>query len=828
MKNKHFFSKQGKNALDSVEYKKIDVSIKDSEGNIIHKIKDAMFPKDWTYNTCRIVASKYFSRHEGKEENSAKQMVNRITSRIKDYAITDYKDKESAEIFKQELDTLLINQFVSFNSPVWFNMGNFPDGQEQLSACFCLRQEDSIEDLLRVQAECVHIYRKGSGTGQLNKARASKDVLKGGGMPSGPMAFIRARDSWAESTKSGGITRRAAAMELMDCDHADIFDFIEAKAIEEEKAFLSSVYDKKFQNSNFTVRLIDGFWERMNKNKQIHCLGIKGQKLLSYKPEDLLKAIAKATWRSGDPGLQFMDTIRKWSTYDMDKHVIICNPCGEYLGVEDSSCNLASLNVSKFVSLNTGHINKNALKSAVFTIIEAMDLFVHHAKYPTEAITKNAIKFRPLGLGFCNLGATLMMLGIPYDSKEGRAFAAEFTALMNYYSIQASALLARKLGVAEGYNHELALNYLDTLASDKVLLDIQKDNIYLEDMHRETYQLVKSHGMRNTTTTSLAPTGTISFKMGADSTGCEPLTSLITYKHLADEETITLNYECVDKAKAKLIRDGKYPEHVKDEEIFADKIFETAFCGKGSPNKALSPKSHIDMVASLQPFIMMGISKTCNVPEKTTVEEIQDLYIYAHKSGLKSITIYRDNSKSFQVLTTSKDKPIKPALNVQLANERIDLPEDLPAIRHKVTIGGHKMRIIHCNFPNTNKVAEVFTKMTRDGSTLSGLLDAFVKTLSIALQHGVPFESFYKHLNGTIFEPKGFTSNPEMRGCTSIIDYIMKYLKLQMGGKINGKTKETSPSVSYAPFCHKCGSLTIPDGTCFTCPTCGAGTGCGG
>jgi len=825
-----FHSDLSKSILDIIDYKKIDIEVKDGDGKIIHNIKQASFPVNWSYNTCRIVATKYFSRYKDKEENSAKAMVDRITTRIKEYSINDkYLTSNDAKIFKSELDYLLINQMMSFNSPVWFNMGNYPIGEEQLSACFCLKQEDSMESLLKVQTECVNIYKQGSGTGQLNRARSSKDILTGGGHPSGPLDFISARDGWAKSTKSGGITRRAAAMELIDCDHADVFEFIRAKAIEEEKAFKSDIYEKNFQNSNFTVRLSKKFWEKYKEKKEIKCYGTKGHMLLAYYPDDLLTETANGTWTSADPGLQFLDIIEKWSKYDCEEVTLICNPCAEYIGVEDSSCDLASLNVAKFINYN-GTIKEKELKQAVFLTIQAMDLIVHNGKYPTDAIKLNSIKYRPLGLGYCNMGATLMELCIPYDSEEGRLFAAKFTALMNYYAMQASALLAKKHGKAEGYNERLTLKYFDTLEQNHIYKKINiKYKDCLVNLHNETKTLVAKYGQRNVDTTALAPTGTIAFKMGADSTGCEPLTALEIYKHLAGEDTIKLEYSCVVKAKERLKKQNQKLSDIEFEKMVEDSpIFLTAFKNRKN-GKALTPKAHIDMVAYLQPFVAMGISKTCNVPEETTPEEIKQLYIYAHEQGLKSITIYRDNSKSFQVLTTSSSNN-----NKEINGERIELPEDLPAIRHKVIIGGHKMRIIHCNFPGTNKVAEVFTKMTRDGSTLSGLLDAWIKTLSIALQHGVPFESFYKHLSNTIFEPKGFTSNPKIRGCTSIVDYIMKYLKMQMEDNpntkeiINKNIIENKNNASYAPICFECGSLTIPTGTCYTCPNCGASSGCGG
>jgi len=849
MNDSNFLFYSEKTILDKIEYKKLDIIIKDSDGNLLYELKDASFPKDWSYTTCRIISSKYFSRYKDKKETSVKEMIKRVTNRIEEYAnLSNYGTHEDNVIFKEQLNFLLSQQMVAFNSPVWFNIGNFDLGEEQLSACFCLKQEDSMESLMKIQKECVEIYRKSSGTGQLNRARSKRDILSGGGKPSGPMPFIEARDGWAKSTKSGGITRRAAAMELMDCDHADIFEFIRAKAIEEEKAFTSSIYEKKYQNSNFTIRLIDGFWNKLSENKKIECYGTKNQLLLSYNPDELLDEVSKSTWRSGDPGIQFMDTIHKWSTYNVIKETIICNPCGEYLGVEDSSCNLASLNMLKFIDIDSGTIKIKELKKAIFIIIKAMDLFVHHAKYPTKAIESNTHFFRPLGLGFCNLGATLMYLGMSYDSDKGREFAATFTALMNYYALQASAIMAKNYGAASGYNKVFTLKYMDTLANDSIFKRISNRDTYdiygsiniydIAILHQETYELIKEYGLRNITLTALAPTGTISFLMGADSTGCEPLTALELYKSLAGEDTIKLEYDCVKHAKAKIKAKNKNKSDKELEKIYNnDPILLTAFENK--IGKALSPKSHIDMVAALQPFIMMGISKTCNVPESTTVKKIKDLYIYAHEQGLKSITIYRNNSKSFQVLTSANEKKKEPTFEENITNKRITLPSDLSAIRHKVVIAGHKMRIIHCNFPKTNKVAEIFTKMTRDGSTLSGLLDAWVKTLSIALQYGVPFESFYKHLSNTIFEPKGFTSNEKIRGCTSIVDYIMKYLKLEMGGKLNGENKdegkkdegkkdESMTISSYSPICHKCGNLTIPDGVCFTCPNCGASTGCSG
>ncbi len=851
------FTTAGKDPLDEVKYVYRDIIIKDQKGHEIYRLEQGEFPEFWSDNACRIVASKYFSRNPKNRETSVRQLIGRVVERLREFALRDgYLDEEGAQIFRDELAFLLVNQWGCFNSPVWFNLGLYEPGTEQTSACFVLPLEDTMESLLKCQRDEVMIAKNGSGSGVVNsKVRSSKDIMSRGGRPSGPLSFMKARDAWANIILSGGVLRRFAKMEILHYWHPDIEDFVSVKAVEEEKARrLGPDYHPWFQNSNFSVRVDDVFWEKYKNDEEILCYDRYGKKVLHrYRARDLLRKIAEGTYNCGDPGLQYEDTMYKWITVKGDPTDIITNPCSEYIWYPNTSCNLASLNLMKFVD-SEGKINHADLQQAVNIFILGQDLLVHTSGYPTKEIYDNTVKYRNLGLGFSNLGATLMRQGLPYDSDEARQFAKEFMSHIQYYALKQSLQLARELGPAEGYDPEKYEEYLHLAAEH---LDPES---HLYEQWMALIEEVKTTGLRNCQLTVLAPTGTISFMMDCETTGIEPVLFLKQVKNVVDGYRMEITTPSVEFGLRKL----GYPEKdiqeimqyvlekgtiegcdlVKEKDI---PVFDTSFSATRG-GRCHRPEAHIDMCAAVQPFVSGGISKTVNLPNEITVEEIEKLYLRAYEKGLKCVAMYRDGSKVRQVLEKPDEQKKEKKKPAPRFGERKKLPDTCDAKRHKFVVGGHSGFLHYSTYPDTQQIGEIFLTMSREGSTLGGLLDCFAASISIGLQYGVPIEEYIRKFINTRFVPSGYTDNKEIPRASSIVDYVFRYLALQLGhqdlvGVVeqthsggNKPVEKSSSSQSFGngdekvldgPPCDVCGSMTYVSGRCYVCSNCGTTTGCG-
>ena len=839
---RYFTKGLSRHPLDAVNYVKKDITITNAEGEEIYRLKEAEFPTFWSDNAARIVASKYFSRLEGKEETSVRQLIGRVCQRFYELALREgYFDEEGAKIFEEELSYLLLHQYGCFNSPVWFNFGLYEIGEEQTSACFVLPLEDTMESLLKCQWDEVMIARNGSGSGVVNsKVRSSKDTMSRGGKPSGPLSFIRARDAWASIILSGGVLRRFAKMEILHYWHPDIEEFVRAKAEEEEKARrLFPHYQPWFQNSNFSVRLDAAFWEKYHRDEEVLCYDRTGTKVLHrYRARDLLRQIAEATHACGDPGLQFEDTMYKWITVSGDPTTITTNPCSEYIWYPNTSCNLASLNVVKFLK-EDGSIHLEALKRAVQVFVTAMDLLVHTSGYPTPEIYRETCRYRNLGLGFSNLGAAILRKALPYDSEAAREFARDFQAHLHFFALSQSLELARALGHAEGFDRDKCL---ESLALSQKHLSPDHP---LYSSFGKLIDEVQRVGLRNCQVTTIAPTGTISFMMDCETTGIEPVLFLRQVKNLVDgycmEITIPSFVQALKKlgyAEQDIHTIQKYVMETGSVEgcsILRKEhlpIFDTSI-PKTSQGRCLRPEAHIDMCAAVQPFVSGGISKTVNLPSHITVEEIEKLYLRAYEKGLKCVAMYRDGSKVRQVLEKPGEK--KEPIRVRTFGERRKLPDTCDAKRHKFVIGGHSGFLHYSCYPDTKELGEIFLTMSREGSTLGGLLDCFAAAISIGLQYGVPLEEFIRKFINTRFVPAGYTQNPEIPRASSIVDYVFRYLALEfgktdlLGAPHDGNTSKGAPQQMLldGPPCDICGQLTYVSGRCYVCSNCGTTTGCG-
>lgn len=858
---KRYFTKKDQDVFSTVDWKTQDIIIKDNNGNIIFECKDADFPSTWSDNSCRIVASKYFSKHPQKKENSVMQLITRVVNRIAEFS-KEYFDEFNQNIFRDELSYILLHQYACFNSPVWFNLGIKDPGDEQTSACFILDLQDNMQNILKCQVDEVMIAKSGSGSGVVNSnIRSKSDIMTSGGNPSGPISFMEARDSWANIILSGGVLRRFAKMEILHYDHPDIMDFINVKKQEEEKLLnIGSEYKAKFQNSNFSVRVDRKFWDLIEDDGEVICKYKDGSVAHKYKARFLLRKIAEGTHRCGDPGMQFEDRMYDSITVSGDQRQIGTNPCSEYIWYPNTSCNLASINIKKVLKENSetgkeimSYIDVHKLEFITSMMTIAMDLLVHNSSYPTEEIKQNTSKYRNLGLGFSNLGASLLSLAIPYDSENGRYFATCIQAIIQYNALYTSTFLAKHFGHAEGFDLDkqtLVLNamvyYLNLEKLNKTSLHsyLFDKEIYIHDEDSERsiasrmqILLEKTHlyGLRNCQSTTVAPCGTISFMMDCDTTGIEPVLFLKQIKNVVDGYKMVITIFSVISA-LKLL--GYSKEDIQSIEEYIQEhgtvygcdiikqdhlnIFKTSL-----GDNSIEPEGHIRMCSAVQPFVNGGISKTINAPSSITVEEIEDLYKLAYKSGMKCVAIYRDGSKATQVLETSDKK------KTEVKSNRRKLPDTCLAKRHKFSIDGNSGFIHYTCYPGENKLGEIFITMSREGSTLGGLLDSFAASISIGLQYGVPLEVYIEKFINTRFVPSGWTSNKEIRMESSIIDYIFRFIADEFGlnpGSNNMEVKEPTEKkhvILDGPPCGICGGLTYQSGTCDICSNCGETTGCG-
>jgi ribonucleoside-diphosphate reductase alpha chain len=800
------FSTAGVHPFDQIEWEIRDAVIGNPESPAFEQ-RGVEFPKSWSQNATNIVAQKYFRGQLGspERESSVKQMIGRVTGTISDWGREGgyFASADDADAFEMELTSILLNQKAAFNSPVWFNVGF--EETPQCSACFILSVEDTMESILGWNTKEGNIFRGGSGSGiNLSNIRGSMEPLQKGGTASGPVSFMRGADAWAGTIKSGGKTRRAAKMVVLDVDHPDIEHFVWCKADEEKKAaalrdagFDMSIDGEGFtsiqyQNANNSVRVTDDFMEAVAAGEDWHLTArTTGESVKTLEARDLMSQIADAAWRCADPGIQYDTTINRWHTCPESGRINASNPCSEYMHVDDSACNLASLNLMKF-RREDGSFDVADFEHAVDVVFLAQEIVVGFSSYPTEEITANANAFRQLGLGYANLGALLMSDGLPYDSEAGRNVAAAITALMTGRAYRQSALIAGEAtGPYDAYEknrephngvmrmHRDASHEVDPTGIKGELLEAA------QRAWDEAVELGEEHGYRNAQATVLAPTGTISFLMDCDTTGIEPDFSLVKFKELVGggqmtivNQSVPLALEAMGYSEAEI---DQINAHIKEKNTIVGApglkdehlpVFDVAV-----GERAITHTGHIDMMAATQPFISGAISKTVNLPQSATVADIADAYTRGWKGGLKALAIYRDGSKTAQALRTDAQEEKEAEAEVVMAQpERKKMPRERESITHKFSIAGHEGYITAGKYDDGN-VGEIFlTDIGKEGSTMRGLMNAFATAISLGLQYGVPLEVFVRKFSYMRFEPEGITGNPEIPFAKSLPDYIMRWL----------------------------------------------------
>src|SRR5580700_4430203 len=963
---RRLFTKAGVSPYDEVEWELRHAQITDSQGGMIFEQKEVEVPKDWSMTATNIVASKYLHGQigTGERETGVRQLVARVAETIRDWGMKDgyFRSSEDAATFHDELVHLLIRQHLAFNSPVWFNVGcervepksdatnwhwNFTKQQvefgatgytrPQCSACFINSVKDSLDSILTLAKTEGMLFKWGSGTGtNLSPLRSSTEGLSGGGTASGPLSFMKGFDAFAGVIKSGGKTRRAAKMVILNVDHPDIVEFIECKQKEEAKAhaLVAQGYDGShpdsdayssifFQNANNSVRVTDDFMYAVVRDTDFSTKAIgDGTVMKTYKAKELMRKIAEATWHCGDPGMQYDTTTNRWHTSKNTNRINASNPCSEYMFLDDSACNLASLNLLKFAP--NGTFDVEAYRHAVDVLITAQEILVDNAGYPTEMIGKNSHDYRPLGLGYANLGALLMAAGLPYDSDAGRDYAACVTAIMCGQAYLQSSRIAEQCEPLTPATDTVATR-LGVTASDSMpggacpgwyinrepFLDVIRmhrasvNNINKSNVPNTLYESSKQcwdealaqgekYGYRNSQVTVLAPTGTIGFMMDCDTTGVEPDLALVKYKKLVGGGMIKIVNQTVPTALFKLGYDHDQANaivsyidatgtiegapHVKDDHLA---VFDCSFKpAKGT--RSIAYMGHLRMMAAAQPFISGAISKTVNLPENASVEDIMEAYLQAWKLGLKAVAVYRDGCKKSQPLSAAGTKtansskedsraasaPQEDNLNAPPRAVRHKLQEERASITHKFNIGGHEGYITVGLYPD-GEPGELFITMAKEGSTVSGLMDSFALATSIALQHGVPLKLLCEKFAHTRFEPSGWTSNPDIGFAKSIMDYIFRWLQLRfltgqqqflfenLRPKPSPESRALSPEgtgaqeslaardsglrtgsvhaadalagiidLGDAPTCSFCGSIMTRNGSCYRCGSCGSTSGC--
>jgi ribonucleoside-diphosphate reductase alpha chain len=800
------FSTPGVHPFDQVEWEIRDAVIGNPESPAFEQ-RGVEFPKAWSQNATNIVAQKYFRGQLGspERESSVKQMVGRVAGTISNWGREGgyFASEEDAEAFEMELTAILLNQKAAFNSPVWFNVGF--EETPQCSACFILSVEDTMESILEWNTKEGKIFRGGSGSGiNLSNIRGSMEPLQKGGTASGPVSFMRGADAWAGTIKSGGKTRRAAKMVVLDVDHPDIEHFVWCKADEEKKAaalrdagFDMSIDGEGFtsiqyQNANNSVRVTDEFMEAVERGEEWHLTArTTGETVKTPDARDLMNQIADAAWRCADPGVQYDTIINRWHTCPESGRINASNPCSEYMHVDDSACNLASINLMKF-RREDGSFNTADFEHAVDVVFLAQEIVVGFSSYPTAEITENANRFRQLGLGYANLGALLMSDGLPYDSDEGRNVAAAITALMTGRAYRQSALIAAgATGPYEEYEKNRAPHNGVMRMHRDASYDVDPTGIkgdLLAAAQRawdEAVELGEEHGYRNAQATVLAPTGTISFLMDCDTTGIEPDFSLVKFKELVGggqmtivNRSVPLALQALGYSEAEIDQINAHIAEkntivgapgLKDEHL---PIFDVAV-----GERAISHTGHIDMMAATQPFISGAISKTVNLPQSATVADIADAYTRGWKGGLKALAIYRDGSKTAQALRTDAQEEQEAEAEVAMAEPvRKKMPRERESITHKFSIAGHEGYITAGKYED-GSVGEIFlTDIGKEGSTMRGLMNAFATAISLGLQYGVPLEDFVRKFSYMRFEPEGITGNPEIPFAKSLPDYIMRWV----------------------------------------------------
>ena len=885
--------------FDKVEWEKRTALIGNEKGVTIFKQEGVEVPKSWSQTATNIVASKYFHGKHGtpERESSVRQLISRVVNTVVRWGEEGgyFADKASRDAFRDELTHLLVQQKMSFNSPVWFNVG--VQRKPQCSACFINSVQDNMESIMNLTKTEGMLFKWGSGTGtNFSTLRGSKETLSGGGIASGPVSFMKGFDAFAGVIKSGGKTRRAAKMVILNIDHPDIVEFIECKVKEERKAhvLIEQGYDASidgeayssifFQNANHSVRVTDDYMRAVEENKDWWTKNVAdGQPAEKLSARELLYKIADSTWRCGDPGKQIDTTVNRWHTCKNTARINASNPCSEYMFLDDTACNLASLNLMKYLG-PSGQFDVEAFKRAVDITITAQEILVDNASYPTPRIAENSHNFRPLGLGYANLGALLMSMALPYDSDEGRDVAASVTALMCGEAYAQSARIAERMGPFPGYvvNREpmLAVIRMHRNAMRGVKPEHVESELYMgaQEAWDSALALGEKYGYKNSQVTVLAPTGTIGFMMDCDTTGIEPDLALVKLKKLVGGGVIKIVNNTVPQALMKL---GYTPEQTSEIVSYIDKngkidgapylkdehvpVFDCSLATAGG--RSIAWRGHVKMMAATQPFLSGAISKTINMPEESTIEDIMNAYIESWKLGLKAVAIYRDNSKRSQPLNAAGNKkeekkaeavaePVQRELFARAQREK--MPVERASVTHKFSVGGHE-GYITVGMYEDGRPGEIFIKMSKEGSTLSGVMDGLALTISLGLQYGVPLKVFVDKLLNTRFEPSGITANANIRFATSVLDYIARwlggrfistdYLKLNgatvadkvslAGGAATGTAAtsasaqtnvpvSSSPRDMYegAPTCSECGMLMVPNGGCYKCENCGSTSGC--
>jgi len=993
---RRFFTKPGVSPYNEVEWELRLAQITDAQGGVIFEQKDVEVPKDWSMTATNIVASKYLHGTLGtaERETGVRQLVGRVAETIRDWGLAQgyFKTPEDGATFHDELVHILVRQYAAFNSPVWFNVGcdriepnsdgrNWHWNQQtqqvefgvtgyskpQCSACFINSVKDSLDSILTLAKTEGMLFKWGSGTGtNLSPLRSSTEGLSGGGTASGPLSFMKGFDAFAGVIKSGGKTRRAAKMVILNVDHPDIIEFVECKQKEEAKAhaLVAQGYDGSspdsdayssifFQNANNSVRVTDDFMYAVVRDTDFSTKAVRdGAVMKTYKAKDLLKKISEATWHCGDPGMQYDTTVNRWHTSKNTARINASNPCSEYMFLDDSACNLASLNLLKFAP--NGTFDVEAYRHAVDVLITAQEIIVDNAGYPTEQIMRNSHDYRPLGLGYANLGALLMAAGLPYDSDAGRDYAACVTAIMCGEAYLQSSRIAEQCppltpateatkknlaetnlgaGIARGATDASSVQRSEASApgtaptmpggacpgwyiNREPFLDVIRmhrasvNNINKNNVPTNVYESSKQcwdealahgekHGYRNSQVTVLAPTGTIGFMMDCDTTGVEPDLALVKYKKLVGGGMIKIVNNTVPTALFKLGYNHDQADaivsyidatgtiegapHIKDEHLA---VFDCSFKpSKGT--RSIAYMGHLRMMAATQPFISGAISKTVNLPNNATVEDIMESYIQAWKLGIKAVAIYRDGCKQSQPLSaagtktanSSKDdarvaapQAEEPNLNAPPRAVRHKLQEERRSLTHKFKVGDHEGYITVGLYPD-GQPGELFITMAKEGSTVSGLMDSFALAVSIALQHGVELKLFCEKFAHTRFEPSGWSGNPDIGYAKSIMDYIFRWLQMRFltgqqqllfesfrprtaepGPQTSGTgSQDAAPSVRRpeagtrepgagsihaadalssivdmgdAPSCSFCGSIMTRNGSCYRCMSCGSTSGC--
>lgn len=882
---KRHFTKPGVHPFDEVGWRTVKVTVRSSGGH--KEDRDLEFPEFWSDAAASIAGSKYFRGRIGSEEreSSARQMIARVAGTMQGWGRQGgyFSTKEEADIFGDELSAILLHQRAAFNSPVWFNVGI--DEHPQCSACFILAVEDNMESILEWITTEGMIFRKGSGAGiNLSPLRSTRETLSRGGFSSGPTSFMRGADSVAGMIASGGSTRRAAKMVVLNVDHPDIMKFIRAKAEEEKKvrALIEAgfnMYDLnndawnsiQYQNANNSVRVTDEFMRAVEHDEKFFTHYVSsGASAETYRARDLMHDIAKAAWECGDPGMQYDTTINRWNTAAHTGRINASNPCSEYMHLDNSACNLASINVMKYIGPD-GKFQVKDFLHTVDVIILAQEIVVDFSSYPTEKIGANAHKFRQLGLGYANLGALLMTWRMPYDSDDARHTAGALTALMHGEAYRYSAEIARRMGPFAGYEENREPTQQVISMHRDAMHDVRQDHVRDENIYKtakkiwdETVSLAKRYGVRNSQATVIAPTGTIALMMDCATTGIEPEFALVKIKNLVGGGVMRMVNTAVPQALRNLgYTDAEvdtivdYIEKngtiegapgIKDEHL---PVFDCAV-KPAQGKRSIAWQGHVKMVAAVQPFISGAISKTFNMPVETTVDEIMQALMMGWRLGLKAFAVYRDGSKAAQPLVTSARKN-----GTKQKAVRRRLPTTRPSETHKFSIAGHEGYLTYSMYED-GTLGEIFVRMSKQGSTLAGLLDMFAIAISNALQHGVPLKTLVRQFVHARFEPAGFTENPDIQVATSITDYMFRYLALrfmkpddleelgirsdsekaamlaektvsQPTATVAGSTARTLPEARPAIFadsvCRVCGGMLIQTGTCKTCIQCGTSNG---